>query len=153
MFGVLRSGSLLSSLRMKRLSISSLEPNYRVPRVGPDAISKQPSMAPLTAVTMWDPTCKLVFRSYRRLLRTSQRVFDKDFQALQAAREEIRKGFKDKKHINDTETITQLIKYADEVEEVLRTSVIQGQRMDEDKYRLMVREDVQKFDNIPYRDS
>ncbi|CAG0882338.1 unnamed protein product [Darwinula stevensoni] len=133
MFGVLRSGSLLSSLRMKRLSISSLEPNYRVPRVGPDAISKQPSMAPLTAVTMWDPTCKLVFRSYRRLLRTSQRVFDKDFQALQGK--------------------CWLIKYADEVEEVLRTSVIQAQRMDEDKYRLIVREDVQKFDNIPYRDS
>lgn len=60
--------------------------------------------------------------------RTRQRVFCGDEHALTAARQRINDEFKDKKHVSDANSIAELIKHGEGVEEMARTQILQAQK-------------------------
>lgn len=69
-----------------------------------------------------------VLSLFRKLHRTGQRVFRGDEKALKAGRQRINDEFKSKRHVDDINSISELIKYGEDVEELLRTQVIQAQQ-------------------------
>ncbi|XP_028660712.1 complex III assembly factor LYRM7 [Erpetoichthys calabaricus] len=92
-----------------------------------------------------------VLRLFKTLHRTRESVFRDDTRALEAARKKINEEFKKNKNETSLETINQMMKLASDVEIVLRTSVIQGVHVADNKLLLRPRRDVLQ-DNVPYCD-
>lgn len=63
---------------------------------------------------------------FKKLHRTRQRVFRGDENVLTATRQRLNNDFKDKKHVEDKNSIAALIKYGEEIEAVLCTEVVQA---------------------------
>lgn len=66
-----------------------------------------------------------VLAIFKKLLRTRQLVFGEDINALDASRKKIREEFTKHKSVTEPNQITELIKVANESEELLRTKVMQ----------------------------
>lgn len=69
---------------------------------------------------------------FKKLHRTRQQVFRGDVNGLTAGRHCINDEFKGMKHVTEETSIAELIKGAEEAEQILRTKVIQVQQMPND---------------------
>uniref|UniRef100_A0A5K3EK56 Complex III assembly factor LYRM7 n=1 Tax=Mesocestoides corti TaxID=53468 RepID=A0A5K3EK56_MESCO len=80
---------------------------------------------------------------FRKLHRTRLVVFKGDASALAQTREKVKEEFRKNKHITDPEKLKELWKFGEEVDLLLRKTVIQCE-YDEEKqrYRATVRDEV-----------
>ncbi|XP_071548143.1 complex III assembly factor LYRM7-like [Panulirus ornatus] len=78
-------------------------------------------------------------------------IFDYISLVLSAAREKINAEFAKNRSVADADKVKELITFAQQVEEVLRTSVIQAVRKEDGLYRAKIREETTKLDNKPYQ--
>lgn len=69
-----------------------------------------------------------VLSGYKSLHRTAQLVFAGDEQALTAVRLRINDEFKKNKHIESGESTVEMLKFAQEVENELKTTVVQAKQ-------------------------
>ncbi|XP_055708384.1 complex III assembly factor LYRM7 [Phlebotomus papatasi] len=67
-----------------------------------------------------------VLRMFKKLHRTSHGVFRNDSHALNAARMKINEEFRKNIDCKDTEEIGKKLKFAEEVDEELRTTIVQA---------------------------
>merc|ERR1711946_104072 len=72
-----------------------------------------------------------VIACFRQLHRTRAKIFHGDSATLAAAREKINSEFRKYNKISNSDTIAQLVKFGNQAEEILRTSVIQAKPKDE----------------------
>ncbi|KAI1945768.1 Mitochondrial zinc maintenance protein 1, mitochondrial [Ophidiomyces ophidiicola] len=91
--------------------------------------------------------------AYRQLLRATRIAFEGDYRVLHAARAEARKQFDDSRKPGvDT---PMKIQYALETAQILKTNLVQGQRMESrnelgetiDSYSLRIHEHIERGDN------
>lgn len=68
---------------------------------------------------------------------------------LEAARRRIKDDFTQNKTENDFEKIKELLKTAEEAEEVLRRLIVQGVRKSDGQYKINFRKDTVLEDNAP----
>ncbi|KAL1873426.1 hypothetical protein VTK73DRAFT_1017 [Phialemonium thermophilum] len=86
-------------------------------------------------------------RTYRHLLRAAQVAFHGDIPVLNAARQRIRDGFREKASISPSDpAIESALKHAEEVAQFLKTNVVQGKK-EGDVYRLRIHKDIERGDN------
>ncbi|XP_040271921.1 complex III assembly factor LYRM7 [Bufo bufo] len=90
-----------------------------------------------------------VLKLFKTLHRTRQHVFQNDSRALEAGRQKINEEFRKHKNESAPEKISELLKIGQDVELLLRTTVIQGVHTDSKTIVLQPREEV-LLDNIPY---
>uniref|UniRef100_A0A0K8TPC6 Putative complex iii assembly factor lyrm7-like protein n=1 Tax=Tabanus bromius TaxID=304241 RepID=A0A0K8TPC6_TABBR len=90
-----------------------------------------------------------VLKQFRNLHKARKVVFAGDVAALEKARLEINKHFKQNKHVNE-ETTTELLKFAGEVETELRTNVIQAVEEKPGVYRVRIMESTTLLDNVEF---
>ncbi|XP_072272100.1 complex III assembly factor LYRM7 isoform X1 [Pyxicephalus adspersus] len=88
---------------------------------------------------------------FKALHRTRLQVFQDDTRALEAARQRINAEFRKNKNETSPEKVLELMKIGQDVEILLRTTVIQGVHRDSDRIVLRPRPEV-LLDNIPYCD-
>ncbi|XP_073481247.1 complex III assembly factor LYRM7 [Aquarana catesbeiana] len=91
-------------------------------------------------------------RLFKALHRTRQQVFQNDTRALEGARQRINAEFLKNKNETSPEKISELMKIGQDVEFLLRTTVIQGVHSDSDRIVLRPRSDV-LLDNAPFCDT
>ncbi|ANZ75705.1 BA75_02983T0 [Komagataella pastoris] len=87
-------------------------------------------------------------KAYRNALRATSVAFKNDLPTLNAARNEIRthmKSLEDPKGTN--RSIDERLKLLEEVTVFLRRNIVQGRKVDEDKYRLNIHKDTELGDN------
>lgn len=75
-----------------------------------------------------------VLSAFKTLHRTRKLVFQDDEAALTAARAKINEEYKKCMHVKDETAINELLKYSNEVENILRTTVIQAKEVGPGKY-------------------
>lgn len=80
-------------------------------------------------------------------------MFQGDARALQKGREAINEEFKKNKDIQEMQTINELIRYSEEVEKELRTTVVQAKEIKPGVFQANIRPDTLKLDNVPFRDN
>ncbi|KAK4459912.1 hypothetical protein QBC42DRAFT_112132 [Cladorrhinum samala] len=86
-------------------------------------------------------------QSYRNLLRAARIAFHGDAPVLEAARQSIRNGFRDKASLPPSDpSIAPALQHADEVASFLRANVVQGKK-EGDVYRLRIHEHTERGDN------
>ncbi|KAM6475875.1 complex III assembly factor LYRM7 [Liasis olivaceus] len=90
-----------------------------------------------------------VLKIFKVLHRTRQTVFKNDTRSLDAARLKINEEFRNNRDETSPEKIAELIKFASDVEVILRTCVLQGVFVDTDKVLLLPRKELLR-DNTPY---
>lgn len=81
----------------------------------------------------------MALAAYRHVLRSARIAFQGDHRLLAAAHHQARKEFNSKRNLSpDGEDARQGIAHAEEVAQVLRKNVVQGERLDgeEEKYRV-----------------
>ncbi|KAG5453776.1 Complex III assembly factor lyrm7 [Clonorchis sinensis] len=84
------------------------------------------------------------------LHRTCRVVFHGDESTLQAAKERIRAEFRANQAVTDSQKIEELLKYGEDVEMLLRTTVIQMEYNEKDnRFKLNLREGLAYGDNEP----
>lgn len=93
-----------------------------------------------------------VLESFKSLHKTRKSVFKDDIYALNEARKKINTEYRKFKDITDASTIEEMIKYASEVEEVLRTCVIQAREVEPGKYEAHITKDTLKLENVPFKE-
>ncbi|XP_063820329.1 complex III assembly factor LYRM7 isoform X2 [Pseudophryne corroboree] len=93
-----------------------------------------------------------VLKLFKTLHRTRQHVFQNDSRALEAARQKINEEFQKGKGESSPEKISELLKIGQDVDILLRTTVIQGVHTDSNRIVLQPRQEV-LLDNEPYCDS
>ncbi|KAH6651663.1 hypothetical protein BKA67DRAFT_660454 [Truncatella angustata] len=85
--------------------------------------------------------------AYRHLLRSARIAFQGDEPILNAARAQIRGGFREHASLDpQSPEIDGHIKHAQDVATILRENVVQGKR-DGDKYKLRIHEHTERGDN------
>ncbi|GMH56361.1 hypothetical protein TrLO_g10331 [Triparma laevis f. longispina] len=85
-----------------------------------------------------------VLSGFRRLLRARRIPFASDPHALSESRKELKTQFMLQKDVTDNGQIIELLKGIDEVEEMLRTSIVQGTvsgEADKTRVNVKIRED------------
>ncbi|KAI9564436.1 hypothetical protein GHT06_008175 [Daphnia sinensis] len=92
-----------------------------------------------------------VLKCFRCLHRTRLKVFSNDQAAMDAARLKINSEFRKYQRISNRETIMELIKFGNEAEEILRTSVVQASPVAENTFRLHITKDTFMYNNTPYK--
>ncbi|XP_018426243.1 PREDICTED: complex III assembly factor LYRM7 [Nanorana parkeri] len=90
-----------------------------------------------------------VLKLFKALHKTRQQVFRNDTRALEAARQRINAEFRKNKNESSPEKMSELIKLGQDVEILLRTTVIQGVHTDTDRIVLRPRDEI-LLDNVPY---
>ncbi|XP_068102714.1 complex III assembly factor LYRM7 [Hyperolius riggenbachi] len=88
----------------------------------------------------------------KALHRTRKQVFQNDTRALEAARQRINAEFRKNKNETSPEKLSELMKIGQDVEILLRTTVIQGVHDESDRIVLRPRYDV-LLDNVPFCDA
>lgn len=93
-----------------------------------------------------------VLGCFKQLHRTRLTVFEGDSKALAAAREKINTEFLKNKNVSDAAAVEELITFGRQVEEVLRTSVMQVVEKNDGVYSAKLRPEVTRLDSgKPYR--
>ncbi|XP_064599183.1 complex III assembly factor LYRM7-like isoform X3 [Liolophura sinensis] len=92
-----------------------------------------------------------VLSVFRQLHRTRETVFHGDEEALKA-RVQINSEFKKNKHVTDASEIQKLIQIAEESEKLLRTEVVQGRRVGENTYQVVITKDTLLGENTIFKD-
>nr|CAH7740973.1 unnamed protein product [Callosobruchus chinensis] len=94
----------------------------------------------------------LVLDSFKNLHKTRKRVFKGDDRALQQARQQINEEYKKFKNATNPKGIEELLQYAIQVEQELRTCVIQAREVAPGKFQAEITSDTLKIDNVPYKE-
>ena len=89
---------------------------------------------------------------YKQLHRTSRKVFKGDPVALGAMSVKIREEYNKNRHVDNEKAISELIKFGQDVDEVLRKRVLQLEETEEKKYKANIREDMEFGENTEFRD-
>ncbi|KAL2175535.1 mitochondrial zinc maintenance protein 1, mitochondrial [Thermothelomyces heterothallicus CBS 202.75] len=86
-------------------------------------------------------------QAYRHLLRAARIAFDGDVRMLDAAKQTIRQGFRDKASLPASDpSIAPAIQHAEEVASFLKANLVQGKR-EGDTYKLRIHEYTERGDN------
>ena len=88
---------------------------------------------------------------YKSLHRTVQRVFKGDHRAMFAARDKVCEEFSKYKHVTNENSTRELLAQGWEAQKVLSQSVVQIQKVKEDKFQMNIRDETYKFENNPFR--
>ncbi|CAF0824691.1 unnamed protein product [Adineta steineri] len=80
-----------------------------------------------------------VLKHYKKLIRTSQAVFQNDPTRIASMTQGIRENFAHYKNVTDEKTIKELIRAAKDTDNYLRREVLQTIQTDENTYRLVVK--------------
>lgn len=107
----------------------------------------------ITKIKMSQNLRNEVLRAFKALHGARKSVFNGDQRTLEAARKKINEEFKKNKYVNDEGSIKDLVLLAKDVENELRSTVIQAVRVAPDKYRLRLTADTGKYEDAPYRKS
>ena len=89
---------------------------------------------------------------YKRLHRTTQKVFQGDPMALGQAYNKVRQEFEKNKHVTSQTSIEELVNFGESANEVLRKKVIQLEEISENKYKINISEETELGENTLYRD-
>ncbi|XP_061185233.1 complex III assembly factor LYRM7-like [Saccostrea echinata] len=84
---------------------------------------------------------------FKKLHRVRQRAFKNDDLGLKVCRERINNGFRENRNVTSEEEISKLYKTAEEVEMVMRTQLVQLEKVDEKTFRMNIREETHKRPN------
>lgn len=79
-------------------------------------------------------TSSLYKMGYRKLLRSANVAFQGDATALSLARIKLRESFWENRNVSDTETLKQLTKDIDDIDEMLRFHIVQGVKENEGRF-------------------
>lgn len=79
-------------------------------------------------------------------------MFQEDLRALEAARQQINSEFRKHAWVSNAATITELLKFGNQVEHILRTTVIQLTPKDSETYEARLTEETYMFNNVPYKE-
>ncbi|XP_018324013.1 complex III assembly factor LYRM7 [Agrilus planipennis] len=90
---------------------------------------------------------------FKNLHKARKEVFAGDTYALELCRNKINEEFKKHKTLNDETVINELLKQSKNIAHELRTTVIQAREVEPGKYRVQIRPDTTKLDNVPFKDS
>lgn len=77
---------------------------------------------------------RVAINGYRRLLRSTRHVFKNDDYALKQARQQLKIEFIKNKNINNNNELELLYKGIDEVDEMLKFNIVQGQLNNKGNY-------------------
>lgn len=91
-----------------------------------------------------------VISGFRSLHRARKQVFVGDELALNAARTKINEEFRKHKFVSDEQSIEELLKYAGQVENQLRQTVIQIKEKKPGIYEARITKDTAKLDNVMF---
>lgn len=94
-----------------------------------------------------------VLQSFKALHKTRQTVFKGDTFALEEGRKKINEEYRKCKNVENTSSIEELLKYAKDVENELRTCVIQAREVEPGFYQAEIRSDTVKLDNTPFNEA
>nr|XP_014100319.1 complex III assembly factor LYRM7 [Bactrocera oleae]XP_036218547.1 complex III assembly factor LYRM7 [Bactrocera oleae] len=89
-------------------------------------------------------------RAFKKLHRTRQFVFQGDELTLKAGRKEINDQFRKNQNEKNEEEIKKMIQLAHDVDNELRTSVIQAVQEKEGVYKLRITEETTRLDNVVF---
>ncbi|KAK3298683.1 uncharacterized protein B0H64DRAFT_385815 [Chaetomium fimeti] len=86
--------------------------------------------------------------AYRHLMRAARIAFEGDVRTLDAAKQSIRQGFRDKASLPPSDpSIQPAIQHAQEVASFLKANLVQGKREEGGKYKLRIHEHTERGDN------
>ncbi|KAK0632960.1 mitochondrial zinc maintenance protein 1, mitochondrial [Immersiella caudata] len=89
----------------------------------------------------------MALQAYRQLWRAANIAFQGDIRVLDAARQQIRQGFREKATLPSSDPqIQPALKHAEEVAQFLRTNLVQGKK-EGDRYVLRIHDDIERGDN------
>lgn len=89
----------------------------------------------------------MALAAYRHLLRATKIAFEGDSRVLDAARQQIRQGFREKATLGPSDAAVQpAIQHAEEVATFLRANVVQG-RKEGDIFKLRIHGETERGDN------
>lgn len=91
--------------------------------------------------------------AYRNALRATKLAFANDMPVLVGARNKIRDGFIENKHLQDEEKIAEQIKHINEVTQFLTKNIVQGRMQEDGKYFLNFHEKTELGDNDSIKQS
>ncbi|KAK4119344.1 hypothetical protein N657DRAFT_666728 [Parathielavia appendiculata] len=89
-------------------------------------------------------------QAYRHLLRAARIAFEGDTRTLDAARQQIRQGFRDKASLPASDpSVRPAIQHAEEVASFLKTNLVQGRRdsQEDNTYKLRIHKHTERGDN------
>ncbi|KAG8242221.1 hypothetical protein J6590_070560 [Homalodisca vitripennis] len=89
---------------------------------------------------------------FKCLHRTRRSVFEGDTFALDATRDKLNAEFKKNKDLRNEGVVRKMLKFAQEVNLLLRTTVVQAKQVEPGKYRAKITEDTVKVDNNSFRE-
>ncbi|XP_018805058.1 PREDICTED: complex III assembly factor LYRM7 [Bactrocera latifrons] len=89
-------------------------------------------------------------RAFKKLHRTRQFVFQGDELTLKAGRKEINEQFRKNRSEKNEDEIKKMIQLAHDVDNELRTSVIQAIQEKEGVYKLRITEETTRLDNVVF---
>lgn len=92
----------------------------------------------------------MALAAYRHVLRATRVAFANDVSLLHASRDQARNTFKKNASMllaSSLEAETQ-IQHAEEVAKVLRRNVVQGEHVDEDRWKLNIHQETERGDNF-----
>ncbi|XP_026475025.1 complex III assembly factor LYRM7-like [Ctenocephalides felis] len=92
-----------------------------------------------------------VLRSFKELHRARKSVFAGDDVALKACRDKINEGFFKNKHVTNSDSINELLVFANAVAKELRQTVIQAKEVSPGKYEARITKDTQLLDNVEFK--
>ncbi|CAH4035771.1 complex III assembly factor LYRM7 [Pieris brassicae] len=91
-----------------------------------------------------------VLKNFKSLHRTRLKIFDGDHKALTAARLKINDEYKKNKAVKDEEAIKAMVKFSEEIEQELKTQVIQAREVKPGVFEARITEDTVKLDNVMF---
>uniref|UniRef100_A0A1B6FGY2 Complex III assembly factor LYRM7 n=1 Tax=Cuerna arida TaxID=1464854 RepID=A0A1B6FGY2_9HEMI len=89
---------------------------------------------------------------FKCLHRTRRSVFEGDTFALDATRDKLNEEFRKNKHLKNEGVIKKMLKFAEEVDLLLRTTVVQAKLVEPGKYQAKITEDTVKMNNNSFRE-
>ncbi|KAK1758289.1 zinc maintenance protein [Echria macrotheca] len=90
----------------------------------------------------------MALQAYRHLMRAARIAFEGDVRVLDAARQQIRQGFRDNAALPASDPQVQpAIQHAEEVASFLRTNLVQGKKNGSGAYELRIHKDIERGDN------
>ncbi|XP_064554761.1 complex III assembly factor LYRM7 [Drosophila montana] len=91
-----------------------------------------------------------VLSAFKKLHRTRQYVFQGDDRALLAGRHKINESFQQNRNETNEEEIQKMINLAVEVDNELRTNVIQAKKRDDNVFELRITPETTRLDNVMF---
>ncbi|KAK3943119.1 zinc maintenance protein [Diplogelasinospora grovesii] len=89
----------------------------------------------------------MALAAYRHLMRAARIAFEGDAPILDAARQQIRQGFREKATLPPSDpSIQPAVQHAEELATFLKSNVVQG-RKEGDMYKLRIHEHTERGDN------